>query len=160
MKHFLILIATGSLQLYAQTETTQPLEFKTSFWRGIYLEQDEQKFTLRQAQDLMESVPLAFEEMKKANSNNAIATLLGVVGGGMVGWTLGTAAGGGDPEWILAGIGGGLIIAAIPLYSTASEKAKKAADIYNETLGYVERKKQFNVNMNLNGNGVGLVISF
>ena len=51
MKQLLIsiLITIISLQLYAQTENPQPLETKTSFWKGMYIEQNGQQLTLKQA---------------------------------------------------------------------------------------------------------------
>ena len=40
--------------------------------------------------------------------------LLGGIGGFLVGWTLGTALGGGDPDWTVAGVGAGFIALSIP----------------------------------------------
>ena len=37
-----------------------------------------------------------------------------------VGHSIGTAIGGGDPEWALAGVGAGLIAVAIPISSSAN----------------------------------------
>lgn len=161
MKQFFtaILIIATSLQLYAQTENPQPLEIKTSFWKGMYMEQNGQQLTLKQAQDLMESVPLAFEEMKRARTNNTFATIFGMAGGFMVGWPLGTAIAGGDPEWVMAGIGAGLIGVSIPFASGTSKRAKNAVDAYNENLGH-STKNTLNTNFKFSGNAVSVVISF
>ncbi len=46
---------------------------------------------------------------------NVTAQVLGGIGGALVGWQLGTYIGGGEPNWTLAAVGGGLIAVAIPL---------------------------------------------
>lgn len=61
--------------------------------------------------------------MRKAKSNYDPAMVLGVIGGALVGWPLGTAIGGGDPNWTLAAIGDACIIGSIPLGSAFNKHA-------------------------------------
>jgi hypothetical protein len=49
------------------------------------------------------------------NAGTVAAYILAYSGGFMVGYTLGTAIAGGDPNWGVAGIGAGLIVVAVPL---------------------------------------------
>src|SRR4051812_6073263 len=46
----------------------------------------------------------AYMHIKSAQSANTIGSIIGGVGGFMVGWTLGAAIGGGEPNWTVAGI--------------------------------------------------------
>ena len=70
---------------------------------------------------IMESNQQAFNFMKKAQSNNIMAAIFSGAGGFLVGWPVGTALGGGDPNWTLAGVGAGLIGIAIPFSSRAND---------------------------------------
>ena len=76
----------------------------------------------------------AYMIMKKAKSNYDIGSVIGSVGGFLIGWPLGTLIGGGDPNWAMAGVGVGLAVVSIPFYSAYNKHAKTAVRIYNDTL--------------------------
>lgn len=98
---------------------------------------------------------------KSAKSNMGLANVFGFAGGFLVGWPLGTAMGGGEPNWGLAGAGAGLILVAIPITSSANKKMKKAVEIYNEDLEAPEEEKLI-TSLKFTGtrHGVGLVLRF
>lgn len=73
----------------------------------------------------------AYNSYKSARTSNAFSTILSYAGGFLIGWPIGTAIGGGKPEWALAGIGGGLVALAIPLAISSNKKMKKAVHLYN-----------------------------
>ena len=109
----------------------------------------------------MESNQQAFDLIKKTQSNNTLASIIGFVGGGLIGWPIGTAIGGGDANWTLAGIGAGLVAIGIPISSSANKKAKQAVELYNSSLNltsFYEFKPEFKVITN--GNGIGLSMNF
>ena len=109
----------------------------------------------------MESNQHAYDLIKKAQSNNAIATIFGGAGGFLVGLPLGAAIGGGDANWTLAGIGAGLIAIGIPISSGVNKNAKQAVELYNSSLNptsFYPHKPEFNVIANQNG--IGLSINF
>lgn len=159
MKHLitLFLIMIGALSLKAQVKG-DTIRITSSFW-GLSVEQGEQKLSLKQAEKIMEPVPKAALNMKKARTNNTIAIILAFAGGAAIGWPLGSAAGGGNPEWFLAGIGAGLIIVAIPISSSATKHAKQAASIYNKSIPKTSYYK-WNIDLNLSGSGIGIVFLF
>ncbi|MAU26781.1 MAG: hypothetical protein CMH45_05175, partial [Muricauda sp.] len=108
-----------------------------------------------------------FEETKLISSgpfgfsNKTLSSIMGFVGGGLVGWPVGTAIGGGDANWALAGVGAGLIGVSIPISSSANKKTKQAVDVYNSSLGtttFIEYKPQ--LKLIANGNGFGMSLSF
>lgn len=79
----------------------------------------------------------------------------------MVGSFIGTAIGGGDANWTLAGIGAGLVILGIPISSSANKKTKQAVELYNSSLNstsFYETKPTLKIIAN--GNGIGLSMNF
>ena len=128
---------------------------------GYKYTQNGNQMTMKDLVKTMESNKQAFDLIKKAQSNTTLASIIGFAGGGLIGWPIGTAAGGGDANWTLAGIGAGLIAIGIPISSSANKKAKQAVEIYNSSLNTVsfhEFKPEFTVIAN--GNGFGLSIKF
>lgn len=105
--------------------------------------------------DLLSPNKEAHDLALKASSGYQGGNVLGFVGGFMVGWPLGTAIGGGDPNWALAGGGAGLLAIAFPLQGSAVKKMQEATDIYNQ-----EGLKETTLNFNLGVNGFKLVYSF
>jgi outer membrane lipoprotein SlyB len=89
------------------------------------------KMNLSQVAKVMQTNPEAYQLISSAKSNNTLATILGVIGGGLVGYPLGTSLGGGTPNWTIAYVGGGLIVGSIPFAISANNKAKKAVEVYN-----------------------------
>lgn len=113
----------------------------------------------RQLLDLTESNPEAFKEMKVAKSNFDVGYVFSFAGGALVGWTLGTALGGGDPNWAVAGVGAGLIGVSIPFSSAYSKHAKNAIRIYNDGLNHTGMNK-VDFKFGIAGNGLALRLAF
>ena len=82
----------------------------------------------------MKSNTEAYEEMKLAKSKLDPGTIYGTIGGGLIGWQLGTYLGGGKTNWIVAGIGICATAISIPYTRSYNRHAKKAVRIYNEGL--------------------------
>lgn len=98
--------------------------------------------------------------IKKAKSQNTLASILGGAGGALFGYPVGTAIGGGEPNWVLAGVGAGIIAVAIPISASANKKAKQAVEMYNSgssiTEGNIVYKTQLFVVSNTSGMGLAL----
>jgi len=138
----------------------QQIEMKKVFG-GYKFMQNGENLTMSNLVKTMESNQKAFELIKKAQSNNTIASIIGFAGGGLIGWPIGAAVGGGDANWTLAGIGAGLIAVGIPISSSANRKAKQAVELYNSSLNstsFYEFKPEFKVITNTNG--IGFSMSF
>lgn len=74
----------------------------------------------------------AYHEMKIAKTNFDFNNVFGVIGGFLVGWPLGTAIGGGKPNWSLAAVGAAFIGIEIPFAKAYNKHAKNAVRIYND----------------------------
>ncbi len=109
----------------------------------------------------MESYAQAYELVKKARTNNTLATVLGGAGGAFVGFPLGQAMGGGDANWTLAGIGLGLVAVSIPLSSGTNKNLQQAVELYNASLS-APSSYHFNPKFELTAveNIIGIVMIF
>jgi outer membrane lipoprotein SlyB len=128
---------------------------------GYKYTQKGNQMTMKDLVKTMESNKQAFELIRKAQSSNTLASIIAFTGGGLVGWPIGTAIGGGDANWTLAGIGAGLIAIGIPISSNVNKKTKQAVDLYNSSLSstsFYEFRPEFKVIAN--GNGIGLSMNF
>ena len=139
--------------------TAQEIEIEKSFG-GYTFFQDGEEQKIGQLVEIMETNQEAFDFMKKAQTNYTFSSILGFIGGGLIGWPLGTAIGGGDPEWFLAGIGAGVVAIAIPLEIGGNKNAEKAINMYNSSLGSTSFRFKPKFNIIGNTQGVGLSMKF
>lgn len=128
---------------------------------GLKFTQNGKNLTMNELVSTMQSTPKSYKLIKSAKSNNLLAQVIGGVGGGLIGFPIGTAIGGGKPNWTLAGIGAGLVGISIPISSNVKKKVKKAVEIYNSSLNFTT-SNNFNPNFKIiaNRNGIGLSMNF
>ena len=127
---------------------------------GYQFYQGEQMLNMNQLVNLMKPNDLAYRQIKSAQASFTLAAIMSGVGGFMVGWPIGTALGGGEPNWTLAGVGAGLILVSIPISQSFNKKAKQAVELYNaglQTSSFWDKKE---LNLSLTGNGIGLTLKF
>ncbi|TMM32354.1 hypothetical protein FDT66_02495 [Polaribacter aestuariivivens] len=141
------------------TVNAQKIEKKKVFG-GYVFSQNDKTLTLGEMQELMKNNQEAFDLVKSAKSNQTWAMILGGIGGGLVGYPIGTAIGGGDPEWVLAGVGAAFIVATIPIAKGFSRKTEKAVDLYNADQPSVSSNFQPQFNFNLKGMSMGISMTF
>lgn len=127
---------------------------------GYQFYQGEQRLNMNQLVKTMKSNDYAYQKIKSARSTYTLASIIGGVGGFMVGWPLGTAIGAGKPNWTMAGIGAGLIVVSIPISQNFNKKAKQAVDIFNggiQTSSFWDKNE---LKLTMIGNGIGLTLNF
>ncbi len=120
----------------------------------------EKKLNLNQLVIMLEPNEKAHKQIKSAQSTNTLATILGFAGGFMVGWPLGTAAGGGEPNWAVAGVGAGLIVFSIPMSQKFNKQAKEAVDTYNGGLQTSSFRNKSDLRFSLSEIGLGLTLTY
>ncbi len=103
--------------------------------------------------------PAAYNEYFRAKSNEDVAMVLGIIGGSLIGWPLGTEMGGGDPEWAIAGVGAGILAIAIPFAVTAKKQTIRAIRLYNEGIK-VGREKEMTLKAGIYNDGIGICLKF
>ena len=139
--------------------SAQQIEVRKSFGE-VQLYKDDVRLTMKDTKALMRDHQTAFKELRKANTNKAFAYIFSIPGGALIGYPIGTAIGGGDPEWVLAGIGAGLVAVSIPFISGYNKRAGNAVNLYNEAVMNSTSSFQPDVRFNVKANGVSLVITF
>lgn len=97
----------------------------------------------------------AHSEMKFAKGNYDIANMFSFAGGILIGWPLGAAIAGADPNWALAAVGVGLIAISIPFSIGYKKHAKQAVEIYNSGISQTGfRISHFNIGFTYYGIGI------
>lgn len=144
-----------SFKIYAQSNEYSIQVKKEAI--GTSFLQDEKKLSPRQLLEITRYNPLAYEEMKRAKSNYSAATVMGAIGGFLVGWPLGTAIAGEKPNWTMAGIGACFVGVSIPLAVLYTKQAKNAVDMHNQKVRQIPYNN-YNLGIGITGNGFGLRI--
>jgi len=158
MKNLLLILAFIFAGIF--TTNAQTIE-STKKFGGYKFVQGTNKMTMGELYKAMTPESESLYIMKKAKGNHALAQVMGGLGGFGIGLPLGAQIAGGDPNWIFAGVGAGLIIISIPVSSKANKEAKRAVDLHNASLatGYQsDFKPEFSIVGN--SNGIGLSIQF
>lgn len=141
------------------TMNSQEIEMK-KVWGGYQFSQDGKNLTLSDMQKIMKDNKEAYELVTSAKSNQTWALILGTAGGALVGFPIGTAIGGGDPEWALAGAGAALIVATIPIVKGFNKKTSKAVNLYNDGLSSNAYNFNPTFNLNIKGTSLGITMTF
>ena len=126
----LLLFVLACFPLVGISQAQEIKMYKT--FGGVRFEMDTLVLSPKQVLNILKTNPVAFEEFKKAKANYNIAGVLGFAGGLLIGFPIGTAVVGGDPEWSLAIGGAGLILASIPFNRAFKGRAFGALELYNE----------------------------
>lgn len=96
--------------------------------------------------------------IKKVKTKNTVASIFSGVGGFIIGWQLGAAIVGGEPNWNAAAVGGGLVLISIPISVKSYKQALQAVKIYNA--GLVASSKRSQLFLCTTVDGVGLKLKF
>ncbi|ALJ00411.1 hypothetical protein DC20_17320 [Rufibacter tibetensis] len=143
-------------KLFAQSPT-DTIEVKKGF--SPVFRQNGENLNLNQLMELTKSNPEAYKEMKIAKSKAGFVSALGYAGGFLVGYPLGTAIGGGKPNWSLAGIGAGVLALSLPFSSSFTKHTQNAIRIYNNGLTQTSMNP-VDFKLGFTGNGLGLNLKF
>ena len=140
-------------------QTSESITMKKVFG-GYQFYQGDKRLNVNQLVNTMKSNEQAYKEIRSAKTTYSIATVFAGAGGFMVGWPIGTAIGGGDPNWTMAGIGAGLIVVSIPLSLKFNKQASQAVNTYNRgsATGLFWNKSELRFCMT--GYGMGLRLRF
>jgi len=154
-----VAVLTVSGQTFAQELPKQGLTMYRSFGGAVFeYTKDTATYLVspKQVLQIMHDDPLAYAEFKKARSYYRAEGVLGVTGGVMVLFPIGTAITGGDPEWGLAAGGAALILASIPFNRAYKRHAQNAIATFNKNRTAFRPRPEFY----LSGAGARIVIRF
>ena len=152
----LFFVVSGMMTATGQN-TTDTLVLK-KVWGSYQFYQNDTKLTFREVVGKMKPNEQAYLHIKSAQRNKTWSTIIGSIGGFMVGWPLGTAIGGGDPNWTMAGIGAALIVVSIPINQKFNKHFRMAVDTYNANPSALRNKKEWD--LSFKGNALSLKYKF
>jgi len=101
---------------------------------GLMVKQGKKELNQRELFDVLNEDADASVFVGRYKTKNVGSTALSLVGGGLIGFPLGQAIGGGEPQWVLALAGVGVLAIAIPIAISANKDIKTGIDVYNENL--------------------------
>lgn len=159
MRSLILLIFLFSISLSVHAQLDSIIATKGALG-GYRFEQSGQYLNGKALLQRLEVDEEAYVLMKRAKSNSDISSVLGFAGGLMIGWPLGTAIAGGDPNWLLAGIGAGCLAIAIPISISASKGMFEAVEIYNSRLNGSYFEQGLLLRFGVTTGGVGVTLDF
>lgn len=157
-KFFLTSFFCFAIVVAFSQSVTDTIEIKRSFW-GTTFRQNGENLKMKDMLEITKSNPTAYAQMKKARNKSTVSSIFGGVGGFLVGYTIGTAIAGKDPNWAVAGVGAGLIGAGIPFSVNAGKYAKRAVSNYNQGLQNLTTKT-LQMEAVIAANGLGIKLTF
>jgi hypothetical protein len=128
---------------------------------GYHFYHKEHRLNMNQLVASMKDNAQAYKEIQEAQATFLFANIVGGAGAFLIGWPLGTALAGGEPNWVLAGVGAGLTLVSIPISQKFARQARQAVNTYNnpvKTGTTSVRKQEFK--FTLTGTGVGMAYKF
>jgi hypothetical protein len=152
---FCILILSLT-HVFSQTQTDS-VKFENSV--GTVFMQNNAYLSPRQMLYVTQMNEEANYEMQIAQNCRVSGRVLMIGGVVAVGWTLGSVILGGEPGWLLAGIGAGCIITSVGLHSVYVLHARRSVTIFNEGLKQKGLRNPV-VNLGLSGSGIGICLRF
>jgi hypothetical protein len=127
---------------------------------GYQFFQGEKILNMSKLVNAMKPNEQAYKEIKSARTTYVFANIVGGIGGALVGWPVGAAVGGGEPNWTLAAIGAGVIIVSIPISIKFNKQAKIAVNTFNSDYRSTTFRDKSELRFSLSGSGIGLALSF
>lgn len=142
------------------TSLSQQLEFIHIPMSGYTIYQGEERLSMFKIMTLMAPNPAAYKSMNACRNLRMLSGVFGLVGGGFIGYPLGTAVGGGDPNWNLLAIGFAVVGVGVPFSIKARKKAEEAVNLWNSGAQSRTPSRQSYYYAIGDGNGLGLGIRF
>ncbi len=155
-----ILLSISCLLFVIFTCSAQKINSEKVF-AGYKFTQNGKPLKIKEVAKIVSGNMEARKLMRSAKSNIEMGTILSGIGGFLIGWPIGSAIGGGEPNWLLAA--GGVVAAGIgiPLSNSGFKRARQSVRIYNKSLPNTsgsQFKPQFH--LAASQQGIGLLIKF
>lgn len=147
---FLLLLGAASISK-GQTPSDSIFVYKNFIGYKFY--QKNVRLNFNQRPYIMEGDQTAHSQIKKVGNKNTISSILSGTGGFLIGLQLVTALVGGDANWTIVVIGGGLFVVFIPIYSKSDKQSLEAVNLYNAGLGTSIHRPILRLGAFQNGNG-------
>ncbi len=144
------------LPLFSQNKTDS---IKVNTWFGSSFEQNGKSLSVRKLIAITSDNAEAYKEMQIAKNNYTGGEVFGIIGGCVVAFSFGSALYDGSINWVMLGLGSGLILIEVPFTILFKQHATNAVNIYNSGLKKTSLKTM-NLKIGLTCNGIGLKMQF
>ena len=125
--------------------------------RGKYRYYKGQPLTGNKLIELLKTNDQSYKKFKSGYFPGGVAYILESIGAALIGYQLGTAIAGGEPDWTMAAIGGGMIVFSIPIFYIAAKNQREAVNIYNMGVNKTSfRNKELHIGITNNGLSIRL----
>ncbi len=141
---------------HQQEKQGEPLSYRNGFW-GLTILQGEKKLSTKDIKALYKDNAEALGKFKTGKTLNAIGTIIGIPGGFIFGYQLGTQMAGGKINTTLLAVGAAGFIASIYLTSTGNRSIKESIHIFNSG---INKSNSASLDFGLTNNGVGFCLRF
>ncbi len=141
---------------HQQEKQCKPLSYRNGFW-GLTILQSEKKLSTMDIKALYKDNAEALRKFKTGKTLNAIGTIIGIPGGFIFGYQLGTQMAGGKINTTLLAVGAAGLIVSIYLTSTGNRSIKESIHIYNSG---INKTNSASLDFGLTNNGVGFCLKF
>ena len=131
-----LVLASGSvlaqdsltLQEYATADTIRVR--KAGAARQFYY-RSTRPLTTKGLASVLQANPASFALFQESKTARTVGDILGYAGGFLIGYPLGVAITGREPNWIMAGVGLGLAVVSIPVTGSGNRKLRQAVELFN-----------------------------
>lgn len=157
---FTSLLLAAATFVSAQQKTGEIDMVKGSFG-GFKFYQDKQPYSAAGIMRQMASNKEAYNLMQRGRNANTVANIIGFFGGAMMGWPVGTAAGGGEMNWALFGSGVAVSAISFAVSAGGTKEMKQAVEKWNSSLAinqHLESKTGYSVK--LKPGKISFIVSF
>ncbi len=151
------LVLSLALNLHAQTADTIVME---RVFGGYKFHKGDELINMKTMGTIMEPNPFAYSVYKQAHKSYNWAMFFSIAGGALIGWPLGTALAGGEPEWALAGAGAACLVISIPITKKYNKQISSAVQLYNSEFRVTPTSNKSEIKFGATSNGIGLRYSF
>jgi len=157
---FLLTFLTVSATFTYGQVAVDSISMKRAPLGGFWYYQGERRLTMPELVNIMQPNDLAYYHIRSAQTSQTGGFILSYAGGALIGWPVGTALGGGEPNWLLAGIGAGLVLVAIPIGLHSTRQSRQAVDIFNSGLQTSSFWDENELRFTVTPNGIGFTLRF
>ncbi len=145
---------------YTSGQTQNDSIFIEKVFDGQRYYQGENLISMKELVNILKINEQAYEEIRSARRCQTIAMILSFSGGFMIGWPIGTALSGVEPDWRIAALGLGVIIVSIPINIAHRKRAEQAVNIYNSGLHTRAYGIKSDLSLSVSPYSIGLELRF
>lgn len=131
-KYLFLILFLGTF-INSNAQNKNKLRLQSSFFGNKFFKGDT-IISVNQVLYEMRSNESVYNLMKNAKKDFVFAQILGAAGGFLVVWPLATAVAGGEPNWVMAGVGAGILAISIPISINFRNKARSAISEHNNLI--------------------------